>query len=383
MEAPRRIEGLWFEDGNIVLQAGNALYRVYRGTLATHSAVFKDMLSFPQPPDSEVIDGCPLANLPDPEVEVTPFLKALFDPHSNGYRSDLRLSSPQSQISGGLPAPACPCALELEIPHDNGKPWTRVALRIPNHDKGYIVCAIQLAREVGALWVLPAAFYALSTVFDSDTLGRNVFHDVRYEGLVATLSVEDQESIVNLKGHRKQTASTLNVMKFLSCPPDIDGCESPGHCPLQRFRAAERGREMIRDYNRRPFGVWKSKNWDLLRKLCPVCLKRLKQLHKESRQAVWDSLPEMYGLPSWGELEQIKTAAIGSELFVSLCSRNVMIPLVSTMWLYVAQVLVLFAVSSIITVIVQSWCSSPDEFLEGATISVTDVTGLPHTRSIL
>lgn len=77
---PHRIEALWFEDGNIVLRAGNALYRVYRGTLATHSPVFKDILSFPQPPDSkpEVIDGCPVTNLPDPEVEVTPFLKALF-----------------------------------------------------------------------------------------------------------------------------------------------------------------------------------------------------------------------------------------------------------------------------------------------------------------
>ncbi|KAJ7061540.1 hypothetical protein C8F01DRAFT_937617, partial [Mycena amicta] len=43
----RRIEELWFEDGNIVLQAGAAMYRVYRGTLAMHSSVFKDMLSFP------------------------------------------------------------------------------------------------------------------------------------------------------------------------------------------------------------------------------------------------------------------------------------------------------------------------------------------------
>ncbi|KAJ7221395.1 hypothetical protein GGX14DRAFT_353743 [Mycena pura] len=334
MEAPRRIEGLWFEDGNIVLQAGNALYRVYRGTLATHSSVFKDMLSFPQPPDSEVIDGCPLTNLPDPEAEVTPFLKALFDPQfflPFPAQTDfvaifgcLRLSHKyqvaylRRRALVHLSSRYRTTLAEWETMDTRGSSdriLSDKATWPPNHDKGYIVCAIQLAREVGALWVLPAAFYALLTVFDSDTLGRNVFHDVRYEGLVATLSVEDQESIV--KGHRKQTASTLNVMKFLSCPPDIDGCESPGHCPLQRFRAAERGREMIRDYNRRPLGVWKSKNWDLLRKLCPVCLKRLKQLHKESRQAVWDSLPEMYGLPSWGELEQIKTAAIGSELCVS------------------------------------------------------------------
>lgn len=77
---PQRVQELWFEDGNIVIQAGNSLYRVYRGVLATHSSVFKDMLSFPQPPDSELVEGCPIVRLPDSDREVTPFLKALFDP---------------------------------------------------------------------------------------------------------------------------------------------------------------------------------------------------------------------------------------------------------------------------------------------------------------
>ena len=77
---PRRMESLWFEDGNIIIQAGSIQYRVYRGILAKHSPVFKDMLAFPQPPDSELFDGCPVVRLPDPEVEVTLFLRALYDP---------------------------------------------------------------------------------------------------------------------------------------------------------------------------------------------------------------------------------------------------------------------------------------------------------------
>ncbi|KAF8145623.1 hypothetical protein K438DRAFT_1425906, partial [Mycena galopus ATCC 62051] len=50
-------QDLWFEDGNIVIQAGNSQFRVYRGVLAKRSSVFQDMLSSPQPPDAETIEG--------------------------------------------------------------------------------------------------------------------------------------------------------------------------------------------------------------------------------------------------------------------------------------------------------------------------------------
>lgn len=37
---PQRVQDLWFEDGNLVIQTGNSQYRVYRGLLATCSGVF-------------------------------------------------------------------------------------------------------------------------------------------------------------------------------------------------------------------------------------------------------------------------------------------------------------------------------------------------------
>ncbi|KAJ7689829.1 hypothetical protein B0H17DRAFT_1011892 [Mycena rosella] len=75
---PRR--ELWFEDGNIILQAGNSQFRVYRGILAARSPIFQDMLSFPQPAESELLEGCPLVHLPDDETKVTHFLKAVYLP---------------------------------------------------------------------------------------------------------------------------------------------------------------------------------------------------------------------------------------------------------------------------------------------------------------
>ncbi len=40
---------LWFDDGNLVLIAGGVQFCVYKGLLTSQSAVFKDMLSLPQP----------------------------------------------------------------------------------------------------------------------------------------------------------------------------------------------------------------------------------------------------------------------------------------------------------------------------------------------
>ncbi|RPD58570.1 hypothetical protein L226DRAFT_572898 [Lentinus tigrinus ALCF2SS1-7] len=49
---PVRDEEYWFEDGTIILLAGNVEFKVYACLLVKHSPVFKDMLSLPQPEDA-------------------------------------------------------------------------------------------------------------------------------------------------------------------------------------------------------------------------------------------------------------------------------------------------------------------------------------------
>ncbi|KAF8209476.1 hypothetical protein K438DRAFT_1537045, partial [Mycena galopus ATCC 62051] len=78
--SPQRIQELWFEDGNVVIQAGNNQYRVFRGILAARSAVFQDMFQFPQPAEAPLVEGCPVVNISDSPTEVTAFLRAVFEP---------------------------------------------------------------------------------------------------------------------------------------------------------------------------------------------------------------------------------------------------------------------------------------------------------------
>lgn len=77
--SPTHAKSLWFEDGNIVFQAGSTLYKVYRGMLCARSTVFQDMLSFPQPEHIERYDGYPLILLYDHPKDVDAFFDALFN----------------------------------------------------------------------------------------------------------------------------------------------------------------------------------------------------------------------------------------------------------------------------------------------------------------
>jgi hypothetical protein len=69
----------WFRDGNIVLLAGNAAFKVHRGQLERQSEVFRDLFSIPQPPDQEMIEGCAWIELHDRPADVFHFLSAIYD----------------------------------------------------------------------------------------------------------------------------------------------------------------------------------------------------------------------------------------------------------------------------------------------------------------
>ena len=69
----------WFHDGNIVIIAGSAAFKVHRGQLERHSEIFNDLFSIPQPMEQDLIDGCSYVELPDCPSDVLYFLSALYD----------------------------------------------------------------------------------------------------------------------------------------------------------------------------------------------------------------------------------------------------------------------------------------------------------------
>lgn len=68
----------WFEDGNIILQAEQTQFRVYRGLLASSSDIFTDMFMIPQPTATNQVGGCAIIELPDSALDWEHVLKAMF-----------------------------------------------------------------------------------------------------------------------------------------------------------------------------------------------------------------------------------------------------------------------------------------------------------------
>ncbi|KAF7314955.1 BTB domain-containing protein [Mycena indigotica] len=330
---PRHIEELWFEDGNIVVQAGFAQYKVFHGMLARHSDVFRDMLSFPQPHESELVEGCPLVRLPDSEVEVTPFLKAMFIPTflepypattdfmtiygclrlSNKYqvhflrrRALIHFASRYRttlteydalRVSGNELAPG---TASWKIPYSDNE-----------RDASWVVCSFSLARELDVLWVLPRIFYVLSSpqlrVFP------NLFHGVDYEGLHCSLNFDDQCRL--LEGREANFEQMPKVLGFLHSK-GCDLAESSGHDSELRRTLVQEVMLNASNYPRNLLNVWAHEDWcmftDPSEPWCQECVTKFESQHVLAREAFWNQLPEMFGLPKWKELEAMRIAAIGN-----------------------------------------------------------------------
>ena len=53
-------------DANIIVRSSDQVdFRVHKSVLAVSSPFFKDLLSLPQPPDAEIVDGLPVVALPE------------------------------------------------------------------------------------------------------------------------------------------------------------------------------------------------------------------------------------------------------------------------------------------------------------------------------
>lgn len=71
---------VWFEDGTVVLQADNTVFRVYAGLLSRHSAYFNDLFSAPRPANTDSYEGCLLIIMRgDSSAAVRNFLLAMLD----------------------------------------------------------------------------------------------------------------------------------------------------------------------------------------------------------------------------------------------------------------------------------------------------------------
>ncbi|KAH9833977.1 uncharacterized protein C8Q71DRAFT_725214 [Rhodofomes roseus] len=259
----KRDRVVWFEDGNIVLQAGGVAFRVYQGFLAMHSEVFAGMFSVPQPKSAEQLDGSPVIHLVDHPDDLRHLLSALFiNKSENLYvwaRADVDKASP-----------------------------------LMTHKRRDAIAAVNIGRLTGIASILPVALYMCCQLETEIIVNGFKRRDGRREQLAP-------KDIMRCLNARK-TLVHDNVVSAtrIFAPVTSGGCTSPKTCTVSlvdllhgqvRYDGALNDYRCLEDWV--PFLHFDNPNYLAL---CDDCQLLVQGRAADERERLWFRLPYTMGV---------------------------------------------------------------------------------------
>jgi hypothetical protein len=300
---PKRVIDLWFEDGNIVIQAEDYQFCLFKSFLTTRSPIFKDTFAIPQPTDAERINGCPVLRIHDSATDAAHFFTAIFN-------SETFLPRPAPTTFEKLAA-ILRLATKYEVEYlrqraldhlSSGYPMSLAQWREDEDPPATFsvfpsdaLATINLAREVGCPWVLPTALYDYCKFTGPAEILRGTLQD----GVLLALSETDKQLCSEAREAQREASKDLE--NFLTAPLP-DDCTGVG-CLESRL-------VWLRYLNKlRQDGFWLDptegwEHWGVFSEhVCEPCLLACRKKYEDARQAVWESIPSMFKLPSWAELQ--------------------------------------------------------------------------------
>ncbi|KAL1700927.1 hypothetical protein EV121DRAFT_283046 [Schizophyllum commune] len=311
---------VWFDDGNIVLQAENVQFKFYKGLLATYSPFFKDAFAIPQPQleqDSDTVDGCQIMRLPDSAADVEYMLSFLLEPKSSlltpsiaDVASALRLS--HKYIIPGLWEDAVarlryefPDSLEQYIERREVLPGTHTRIRFEQWQR--LLHLVDTLQAVGLHRTMAMIYFRIADTSNVDTLTSGAPRVPRLE------SASIQSRCTLLGGRAKLLAASMKCIRMgLADPsPEPANCPDPQACG--RRRRLLQGKLFARfesDTNIALLMDW-PKFLPRLQgpSICDACLLLVRQRREAELQATWQKLPSFFGLPAWEELKDFELRA--------------------------------------------------------------------------
>ncbi|KAF7326737.1 BTB domain-containing protein [Mycena venus] len=273
------------------------------------------MVTFPQPSsgETEMIDGCPVVSLHDSAADVEVFLRAIFD-------SSYFMPPPEPvniQVLLGTLRFAHKYDVQYlylrALKHLSARYGQTSADEYRTEDADSIlftgrseveshVTVITAATEVGALWLLPVAYYEVSSHADCWL----------QSAIEKGADVEIVKKCWVTQIHLSRGMS--EVHKFLSVPSGA-GCATSQKCDAIRFGQLEsyfERRYEERDVN--PLAECNPWSWTGHSggdNFCSSCCTKGQMMHRTALNALWDRLPGIYGLPPWAELNALRKATMG------------------------------------------------------------------------
>ncbi|RDX49029.1 hypothetical protein OH76DRAFT_621450 [Lentinus brumalis] len=324
----RRDAEFWLEDGTIVILAGDVSFRVYKGVLATHSPVFADMFSLPQPETPTTFPSlgqqCPVVRFNDSPKDLRYILRAIL-PSQSGTLVPKKQQCPSfDAISAHIRlghkydiGHLVDHALDYLKDHftddfdkwvDRGGDW--VPRRFKLH---HAIGVVNLARLTGCDTILPIAL-AVCCTLDPKYL---LYGFECRNGSREQLGQDDLLRCLRAKETLMHDSTSALHKALIPIPSHMPACDTPTRCrngiqELPDFFAYEG--PLIATAH--PFRNWKVYDyWFEGGSICERCEDHLKErLHGEQR-LIWTKLPTILDLPidRWGLPAVVEHSDSGSD----------------------------------------------------------------------
>ncbi|KZP13134.1 hypothetical protein FIBSPDRAFT_798094, partial [Athelia psychrophila] len=291
---------IWYEDGNVILQAGGTQFKVHRSILAENSTVFKDMFSFPQPPSAnqELLEGCQIVRLSDTAEEVRCILQAICRREYVAFGRPLPLPILSAFFFLGRKYGIRTLFIEAQERLYKEFPLNLEDMDVSTvggwgviKDAPYVDLAI-FARKAGLLSILPHILYGCCDSYTPREITAGVLIGLSDDS-VRYLPTQDQ--IICLSGYQaifKAQAETShhwihNLDYFLSF------C-----CVCHSSRLSSLNKRFTPLPVVSGLDTWDDSDFEC----CGICIDDAKLEHSIGRGAFWELLPSLFDLPSWEEL---------------------------------------------------------------------------------
>ncbi|KAJ7033808.1 hypothetical protein C8F04DRAFT_957159 [Mycena alexandri] len=290
---PLRTE-IWFDDGNIIVQAENTQFRLFKGALCSSSDVFKDLVE--DMADLTAEDGCPLLLLSDSAVELTYVLRTIFHRWSYPPNQPLAFDVIAAFLRLGRKYEIKPlyddalARLGAVFPpslsqYVDSKMMDHIQFpdpEDPNRRGQIVVDTIILARELGIPSLLPAAFWFTCT---------------RLESLAnkhTSAIFEADRDVILLAAKPLSIAYASYLFGWLDETPA--NCSQPAVCTNTKLKYS------LKQW--KPPGSAMTLYWRSSAEngLCRTCVAAGQKHHSEGAKRLWTELPAFFNLPPWAEM---------------------------------------------------------------------------------
>ncbi|EKM49651.1 uncharacterized protein PHACADRAFT_214184 [Phanerochaete carnosa HHB-10118-sp] len=301
---------LWFEDGNIVLQAEDTVFKVFKSVLSKHALLFADIFSLPQPSkEQEQYDGCVLVKVHDEPKHMATFLQAIFDPtfllgdscSGHEYAELLRLSTKYQAHSlrrqvftflqhdypdtlskyDHVVGDGCQCSVSRGV---KGRGWALDA------------AVANAARDADAPLLLPAALLSLYSA------GMDIIVDAGSSGLLQPLN---RDVLLKAIPGMWSLGKELTFEPLFSEQMHITTkCNSTSTGACFRNRHKLRAELEVAPSLMNPVTPVSFQPGGTVAGFCSSCQKAVQERYEKVRQEAWDKIPEAFRLPEWDEMRK-------------------------------------------------------------------------------